>query len=113
MLRVVSETHFVVSSDMQHDNAMVHKVFDDFVVPFLKKNTPSVTDLRIRSDGCIALLQCEANFHWIFSQIVQRSGFKVTWSFFASSHGKYYCDPEGGALKHTASHASRNYPFST
>lgn len=29
---VISESHFVISSDMQHDNAMVQKILDDFIV---------------------------------------------------------------------------------
>lgn len=102
--RVVSETHFVVSSDMQHDNAMVQKVFDDFIVPYLKENAPSVTALRVRSDGCKAQFKCAANFHWISRQTVEGTGFKITWSFFASCHGKCYCDPEGGTLKNAARH---------
>jgi UDP-N-acetylglucosamine transferase subunit ALG13 len=49
---VVTETHFVISSDLQHDNAFIQKIFDDLICPYLKKNVPDVTDLHVRSDGC-------------------------------------------------------------
>jgi len=49
---VVTETHFVISSDLQHDNALIQKIFDDFIMPYIKKNAPSVNELHVRSDGC-------------------------------------------------------------
>lgn len=49
---VVSETHFLISSDMSHDNAFVQKGLDDHVIPYLKSAAPGTTSLHIRSDGC-------------------------------------------------------------
>ena len=92
---VISETHFVVSSDMQHDNAMIQKVFDDFIMPYIKSNTTGTTDIHIRSDGCKAQFKCAANFFWVSRQSVEGCGLRVDWSFFESCHGKCYCDPEG------------------
>lgn len=45
---VISENHFIISSDMEHDNAFVQKALDDFILPYLKEN---VTDVYVRSDG--------------------------------------------------------------
>ena len=49
---VISETHFVISSDMQHDIAMIQKIMDDFMLPYIKTNAPDVTAVHVRSDGC-------------------------------------------------------------
>jgi hypothetical protein len=49
---VITETHFVISSDLQHDTALIQKIFDDFITPYLKTNAPSVNELHVRSDGC-------------------------------------------------------------
>ena len=99
---VISETHFVISSDMQHDNAMVQKLLDDKIIPYLKVAVPSVTDLHLRSDGCKAQFKCAANFYWVSKQTAVGCGLKIDWSFFESCHGKCYCDPEGGTLKNAA-----------
>lgn len=101
---VIAETHLVVSSDMQHDNAMVQKVMDDFIMPYLHTNAPSVTMVHARSDGCKAQFKCAANFYWVSRQLKEGSGLVVNWSFFESCHGKCYCDPEGGAFKNSARH---------
>jgi hypothetical protein len=50
--RVVTETHYIISSDLQHDNAFIQKIFDDFICPYLKENAPDVTQMHVRSDGC-------------------------------------------------------------
>jgi hypothetical protein len=50
--RVVTETHYIISSDLQHDNAIIQKIFDDFICPYLKENAPDVTKMHVRSDGC-------------------------------------------------------------
>ena len=49
---VVAETHFVISSDLQHDNAIIQKIFDDFICPYLKEHAPNVRTMHVRSDGC-------------------------------------------------------------
>eukprot|EP00966_Prymnesium_polylepis_P199401 4620698-Prymnesium_polylepis.1 len=99
---VVSETHYIISSDMQHDNAMIQKLLDDLIVPYIKENAPSVGHLYIRSDGCKAQFKCAANFYWVSRQSAEGCGLKIHWSFFESCHGKCYCDPEGGTLKNAA-----------
>ena len=99
---IVSETHYVISSDMQHDNAMVQKLLDDFIFPYIKRVAPSVTHIHGRSDGCKAQFKCAAHFDWCSRQKAEGSGITIDWSFFESCHGKCYCDPEGGALKNAA-----------
>ena len=32
---IISETHFFISSDMQHDNAFIQKLFDDSIMPYI------------------------------------------------------------------------------
>ena len=129
---VVSETHFIISADMQHDNAFIRKALDDFIMPYIKRVAPTVTMLHGRSDGCKAQFKCASHFDWVSRQSKEgcRLGFTeppapdapppqplqpapsppppptakgcVNWSFFESCHGKCYCDPEGGTLKNAA-----------
>ena len=99
---IVCETHFIISSDLQHDNAMIQKLFDDKIIPYILKNAPSVTSLHVRSDGCKAQFKCAANFMWVSKQSSEGCGLTIDWSFFESCHGKCYCDPEGGTLKNAA-----------
>lgn len=86
--RVISETHFVISADLQHDNAFIRKVFDDFITPYIKRVAPAVKTLHGRSDGCKAQFKCASHFDWISRQSKEGSGLIINWSFFASCHGK-------------------------
>lgn len=49
---VVSETHFIISPDMQHDNAFIQKALDDHVIPYILKASREVKCMHVRSDGC-------------------------------------------------------------
>ena len=99
---IISETHYIISSDMNHDNAMIQKLMDDFILTYIKDKAPSVSSVYVRSDGCKAQFKCAANFYWVSRQQVEGSGLRIFWSFFESCHGKCYCDPEGGTLKNAA-----------
>ena len=99
---VIVETHFVLSNDMQHDNAFVQRALDDLITPYIKSVAPSVTRFFVRSDGCKAQFKCAEAFDWTSRQSTEGCGLKVHWSFFESCHGKCDCDPEGGALKNAA-----------
>merc|ERR1711988_1703514 len=89
---------------MQHDNAMVQKVLDDFILPYVKRVAPTVTEGHGRSDGCKAQFKCAAHFQWVSKQKAEGCGLAIPWSFFVSCHGKCYCDPEGGTFKNAARH---------
>ena len=99
---VIVETHYIISNDMQHDNAFVQKALDDFIAPYIQCLAPSVTNLYVRSDGCKAQFKCAEAFDWTSRQSKEGCGLKVAWSFFESCHGKCDCDPEGGVLKNAA-----------
>lgn len=49
---VISETHYIISPDMQHDSAFVHKALDDHVIPYILKALKNVKCIHVRSDGC-------------------------------------------------------------
>jgi hypothetical protein len=57
---VVVETHYVLSSDMLHDSAIVQKAFDDHVFPYVKSVTSGIKTVCVRSDGCKAQFKCVA-----------------------------------------------------
>lgn len=50
--KVVFETHFIISSDMQHDNAFIQKGLNDHIIPYIKGAVPNAICLHVRSDGC-------------------------------------------------------------
>ena len=62
---VISETHFGISADMQHDSAFIHKLLDDHILPYVKAVAPTVTTVHARSDGCKAQFKCAAHFDWV------------------------------------------------
>lgn len=88
---VISETHFIISSDMQHDNAFIRKILDDFIVPYVMKVAPSVKTMHGRSDGCKAQFKCASHFDWVSRQSKEGCGLTINWSFFESCHGKVCC----------------------
>lgn len=55
---VISETHFVISSDMQHDNAFIQKALDDHIIPYIMRVSTDVKCIHVRSDGCKVKIQC-------------------------------------------------------
>ena len=99
---VISETHFVISADMQHDSTFIHKLMDDHILPYIKAIAPTVTTIHGRSDGCKAQFKCAAHFDWVSKQSKDGCRLTINWSFFESCHGKCFCDPEGGTLKNAA-----------
>lgn len=50
--RVISETHFIISGDMVHDNAFVKKAMDDHVIPYILRVMQDVRWIHVQSDGC-------------------------------------------------------------
>lgn len=70
---------------MQHDNAMVQKLLDDLILPYVKDNAPDVSVVHLRSNGCKAHFKCAANFHWVSRQQVDDGrDLILEWSFFES-----------------------------
>ena len=36
---IITETHYIISSDMQHDSTFVQKAFDDQIMPYIKAHS--------------------------------------------------------------------------
>ena len=51
------------------------------------------------SDGAKSQFKGADHFLWI-SMCKLINGLKMIWNFFCSCHGKCWCDPEGGSIKH-------------
>lgn len=49
---VISEKHFIISSDTMHDNAFIWKGLDDHIIPYILRELPNTSCLHVRSDGC-------------------------------------------------------------
>lgn len=49
---VISETHYIISSDMLNDNAFVQKALDDHVITYNVSTVPDIRQKHVRSDGC-------------------------------------------------------------
>ncbi|KAL3928504.1 MAG: hypothetical protein SGPRY_002356, partial [Prymnesium sp.] len=74
LAHVISETQFIISADMQHDQAMVQKVLDDKIVPYIAKAAPRTTHIEGPSDGCMGQFKNAAYFHWVSSQLTESCG---------------------------------------
>lgn len=97
---VIAESHFVISSDMQHDNAMIQKLFD--VLSWCISRQLLLLSQRCTSAQMGARPSLNVPPTFIGNQVnLLRAvcGLGVHWSFFESCHGKCYCDLEGGTLK--------------
>lgn len=52
---VTTEIHYLISSEMPHDNLFVQKGLDVHILSYIKELAPHTTTLHIRSDGCKVL----------------------------------------------------------
>jgi hypothetical protein len=68
------------------------------VLADIKKTTPEVNVLHVYSDGPSTQYKQKKNF-FLFSKITHELGFRATWNFSESYHGKGAADGVGGTIK--------------
>jgi hypothetical protein len=91
-----TQSYVLVSDNLDHGKVSVYTYLNDILKDMKLKN-PDIDEVHIFSDG--AASQFKQRF--LFSNLVlfQKNGLKVTWNFFATSHGKGVVDGIGGCVK--------------
>lgn len=87
----------IVSDCLQHDKCSVW-VYLKKIISYLKEVYPGIKKLLIFSDGCTS----QFKNRYILSSLPlleNVSNMKITWSFFATAHGKGAVDAIGGTIK--------------
>eukprot|EP00732_Lithocolla_globosa_P002102 Lithocolla_globosa_v1_NODE_1275_length_2706_cov_15.149755.p1 type:complete len:474 gc:universal NODE_1275_length_2706_cov_15.149755:1631-210(-) len=98
---IISESHIVISPDLNHLTANVIHFDDNLFVPYLKSSAPTVHTLLDRSDGATSQFKGAKHFLHI-SSFESKHNLHCIHSFSGTGHGKAECDPEGGVLKSAA-----------
>lgn len=84
-----------ISDDLNHDVGFVYNI-QSKIVESIKYHCPSVNTIKYFTDGCSAQYEnCKRFLNLCHHEV--DFGITVTWSFFATSHGKSPCDGIGGA----------------
>ena len=103
------KSYCFISDCTKHSTAMVH-TFQKVLIPVLKENHPSLTEIIYFSDGCAGQYKNRFNFINLLYHEAD-FGVKAQWNFFATSHGKNACDGIGGTLKRSVTRASLQRPY--
>lgn len=86
-----------ISDELEHNKYAVFTFFDRLFLE-LQQSNPNLKELAFFSDG--AASQFKQRFLFVnLSLMEQDYGLKVSWHFFATSHGKGVVDGIGGTLK--------------
>ena len=98
----ITESMVIVSDDLQHNKQSVHMFMTVMTHIFctLKAKYPTIEQISVFSDG--ASSQFKPRF--LFSNLYEwetEFGVKISWHFFATSHGKGVVDGLGGMVKRT------------
>lgn len=89
----------IISDCLQHDKFAVW-VYLKEIIKYLKEVYPGLKKLNIFSDGCTS--QFKNRYILNSLPILENiSNINITWSFFATAHGKGAVDAIGGTIKRT------------
>lgn len=92
-------SYAILSDDLTHSKTCVWK-FLRSIVSDIKARDKNIGVIHIFSDGCAAQFKNRYNLYNVCSA-VDDFGAKITWSFFATSHGKGAVDGIGAVVKRT------------
>ena len=89
----------IVSDDLNHTKYSIY-VFMQHIFSHLKTTYPDIKHINIFSDGPTSQFKQRVLFSNIYAWEMEHD-LKITWNFFATSHGKDVVDGIGGTLKRT------------
>lgn len=87
----------LVSDCLDHSKLSIYK-YVDFILSYLKEKHVSITNVDIFSDGTAAQFKQRYLFSNLF-HFEKKHDVKLSWNFFATSHGKGVVDGIGGTVK--------------
>ena len=102
-------SYVVVSDDLVHGKFQV-ATFLDKIIKDIKKECPNSESIAFFSDGAASQFKQRYLFHNI-THFEEDYGLKVSWNFFATSHGKGAVDGIGGNVKRLVWNATRTGAF--
>ena len=89
---------FCISNDLTHDASAV-SAFIKVLVEHLQLHYPSITNIKIWSDGCAAQYKSRRPMFNLAHQFEIPQHLSVEWNFYGSRHGKGESDGETGVIK--------------
>ena len=92
-----NESFVLVSDDLTHTQYSVY-IFMECIMKHLREKFPSIRVLNVFSDGAGSQFKQRFLF-WNLHYWQQDHHLKLTWNFFATSHGKGVVDGLGGTVK--------------
>lgn len=93
----VSQSVVIISDSLDHTKVAVFK-FVNYLLRYLKKEHSSIKSVQVFSDGPSSQFKQRYLFSNLFL-FEQHHNIKLTWNFFATSHGKGVVDGIGGTVK--------------
>ena len=89
----------IVSDDLNHTKYSIY-MFMQHIFSHLKTTYPDIEHINIFSDGPTSQFKQRALFSNLYAWEMDHD-LKITWNFFATSHGKGVINGIGGTLKRT------------
>ena len=98
--KTICNSYAIVSDDHSHDKKSVAVFMDKVLNTFVKERNPDVEEVHIYSDGPSSQFK---NKHVVqlLHTFQKNLGTRISWHYFATSHGKGAVDGVGGTVKRT------------
>ncbi|KXJ09468.1 THAP domain-containing protein 2 [Exaiptasia diaphana] len=95
---VICSSHAIISDDLGHEKKSIAVFLHKVLNTFLKENHPHVTDVYLFSEG--PSLQFKNKFMVkLLLTLNHQLGIRISWHYFATSHGKGAVDGIGASVK--------------
>lgn len=91
------ESCVIVSDDLEHTKTQIY-CYINYLLNYLKQTYPDIANVSVFSDGTSAQFKNRYMFSCLH-MLEQNFKIKLTWNFFATSHGKGVVDGIGGTIK--------------
>jgi len=95
---IVCTSHVIVSNDLSHEKKSISVFLDTVLNTFVKLRHPDVTEVFLFSDGPSSQFKNKFMVS-LLRTFNQQLGLRISWHYFATSHGKGAVDGIGAAVK--------------
>lgn len=98
--KTICNSYAIVSDDHSHDKKSVAVFMDKVLNTFVKERNPDVEEVHIYSDGPSSQFKNKYVVQLLHT-FQKNLGTRISWHYFATSHGKGAVDGVGGTVKRT------------
>lgn len=95
---VICSSHAIISDDLGHEKKSIAVFLYKVLNTFLKENHPDVTDVYLFSDGPSSQFKNRFMVKLLLT-LNHQLGIRISWHYFATSHGKGAVDGIGASVK--------------